>query len=205
MPDTLGLLKASNAFLRCTKKDSSFLCKCVVADRGGRVEKHQSYLGTSVTTNNLTQSLLKTEVDLSVSKFWALPLLLRKHTSVWEKNVAWDTGKEMRFSLQAVPGAHVQLHSGLADLAARWTADQLGSIRPISDHSVDVCFCWRLQDVLLAGAMLSVSTGHPLAELDPIPALTRAMVFLKVECDSQFSCGLGPWLWTWSLSQGNTL
>lgn len=69
MPDTLGLLKASNAFLRCTKKESSFLCKCVVADRGGRVERHQSYLGTSVTTNNLTQSLLKMEVDLSVSKF----------------------------------------------------------------------------------------------------------------------------------------
>lgn len=98
----------------------------------------------------------------------------------------------MRFShLQAVRGAHVQLHSSLADLAARWTADQLGSIRPISDHSVDVCFCCRLQDVLLAGAMLSVSTGHPLAELGPIPALTRAMVFLKVECNSQFSCGPG--------------
>lgn len=45
--------------------------------------------------------------------------------------------------------------------------------------------------VLLAGAMLSMSTGHLFVELGPTPALTRAKVFPKVGLDSQFVSSSG--------------
>lgn len=68
------------------------------------------------------------------------------------------------------------LHSRVDVLAAPQIADQLGATSSIPDHSAGTWCYWRYS-VLWAEAMFSGSTGHFFAELGPIPALTRAMIF----------------------------